>query len=191
MARRSVHTKLTKTVRDMLTLIGENPDREGLLDTPDRVTRMYDEVFSGYVEPEAKLRKIFKSVFTSDNNEMVVVKDIDYFSFCEHHLVSFFGKVHVGYIPNGKVLGLSKFARLVEVYSRRLQIQEQLTFQIAEEIQTRLKPKGLGVIVTGKHLCMAMRGVQKLNSETTTSAMRGCFKEDINVRQEFLKLVTL
>lgn len=176
-------------VRSMLESIGEDPTREGLLDTPDRVERMYKEIFSGYQEPDDKLKKIFSSVFKSNNNEMVIVKDIDYFSYCEHHVVPFFGKVHIGYIPNGKVLGLSKFARLVEVYSRRLQIQEQLTFQIAEEIKNRLRPKGLGVIITGKHMCMAMRGVQKLNSETTTSAMRGCFKKDLNVRQEFLRLI--
>ncbi len=183
--------KLEKLVKDTLVGIGEDPSREGLLKTPERVARMYSEVFSGYDNAEDRLDKIFSSVFTSDNSEMVVVKDIDYYSHCEHHMVPFFGKVHIGYIPNKKVLGLSKFARLVEVYSRRLQIQEQLTWQIADEISKRLKPKGVIVVVEGAHLCMAMRGVQKINSKTITSAVRGRFSDSATTKQEFFKLLDL
>ena len=170
------------------TIPNENPERQGLLKTPERVARMYDEIFSGY---EKNPEDVFKSVFTSDYDQMVVVRAVDYFSLCEHHMVSFFGQVVIGYIPNGKVLGLSKFARLVEIYARRLQIQEQMTFQITEAIEKYLQPKGVIVVVTGKHLCMCSRGIQKINSETITSDMRGVFRVDDKARNEFLKLIKI
>jgi GTP cyclohydrolase I len=183
---KSNREELIKQLLD--TIPNEDSSREGLLKTPERVSRMYDEIFSGY---EAREEELFKSVFFSDNEEMVVVRDIDYYSQCEHHMVPFFGKVHIGYIPEGKVLGLSKFARLVEVYARRLQIQEQMTFQIASAIEKHLNPKGLIVVVTGTHLCMCMRGVKKANAVTITSAVRGCFKNDLGVKEEFLKLIKI
>jgi len=168
------------------TIPHEDVNREGLLNTPDRIAKMYDEIFSGYGKSEGS---IFKSTFQSDNEEMVIVKDIDYYSHCEHHMVPFFGKVHVGYIPDKKVLGLSKFGRLVEIYARRLQIQEQLTYQIAEAIQTHLNPLGVIVVVEGVHMCMVMRGVKKANSKTITSAVRGAFKNNLDTRQEFFNLI--
>lgn len=176
-----------RAIQELLgTIPGEDLHRDGLLGTPDRVARMYEEIFSGYEkDPEEVLSK----TFDTDNEEMVIVKDIDYFSHCEHHMVPFFGKVHIGYIPNGKVVGLSKLARLVEIYARRLQIQEQMTFQIADAIESILKPKGVAVVVTGQHLCMVMRGIKKLNSTTTTSAMRGVFMNEAQTRNEFLNLI--
>lgn len=175
-----------KIITDLLHYIGEDPNREGLLDTPKRVLKMYKEITTGYTADEEAL---FRAVFSTDNQSMVVVKDIDYFSLCEHHMIPFFGKVHIGYIPNGKVLGLSKFARLVEVYARRLQIQEQLTHQIAESIVKHLDPLGVIIVIEGTHLCMSMRGIQKINANTTTSAIRGKFFEDSVVRNEFLSLL--
>jgi len=168
------------------TIKGETWFREGLKETPKRVAKMYDEIFSGYSK---KPKDVLGKVFETDNDQMVVVKDIDFYSHCEHHLVPFFGKVHIGYIPNGKVLGLSKFARLVEIYARRLQIQEQMTFQIASAIEKHLKPAGVIVIVEAQHLCMAMRGVQKLNSKTITSSISGSFKENPTAKDEFLYLI--
>lgn len=168
------------------TIPGENPGREGLGDTPKRVSKMYEEIFAGY---EQKPEEVLGTCFATDNSEMVVVRDIDYYSTCEHHMVPFFGKVHIGYVPNGKVLGLSKFARLVEIFARRLQIQEQMTEQIAAAIEEHLKPHGVIVVVEGQHLCMMMRGVQKLNSTTTTSAVRGNFKTQPETRQEFFNII--
>lgn len=167
-------------------IVGEDASREGLEDTPKRVAKMYNEIFSGYT---GDIKNVFKAVFSSENNEMVVVKDIDFFSTCEHHMVPFFGRVHIGYIPNGKVLGLSKFARLVEIYARRLQIQEQLTFQIADAIEKYLHPTGVAVVIEAQHLCMSMRGVQKLNSKTITSSMRGFFMDEPQTRNEFLHFI--
>lgn len=167
------------------TIPGENVERDGLKDTPKRVAKMYGEIFSGYNKDP---KEVFKAVFDTDNHSMVIVKDIDYYSQCEHHMVPFFGKVHIGYVPNGKVLGLSKFARLVEIFARRLQIQEQMTHQIAECIQSELNPLGVIVVVEGQHLCMAMRGVQKLNSKTITSTIKGVFEED-GARNEFLNFI--
>lgn len=183
---------LSKDIREdavktlLATIEGEDVEREGLRDTPARVSRMYEEIFAGYKQKE---EDIFKSKFTSTNDQMVIVKDIDYWSHCEHHMVPFFGKVHIGYIPDGEVLGLSKFARLVEMYARRLQIQEQLTEQIAEAIEKNLKVKGVMVVVEGQHLCMSMRGVKKANAVTITSAIRGNFRENDIVKGEFLKLI--
>lgn len=174
-------------IKDLLSSFdGEDSTRGGLKDTPKRVAKMYDEILIGY---KGGVENLFKSVFDTDNDSMVVIKDIDYFSLCEHHLVPFFGKVHIGYIPNKKVLGLSKFARLVDIFSRRLQIQEQMTFQIAEALEKHLNPAGVIVVVEGQHLCMAMRGVQKINSVTTTSAVRGAFRDSDTVKQEFYQLL--
>src|ERR1700678_2941991 len=173
-------------VREMIVRLGEDPDREGLVRTPARVEKAMQFLVKGYKEdPEVLLRK---ALFTVSYDEMVIVKDIEMFSLCEHHLLPFFGKVHVAYIPKGKVLGLSKIPRLVEVFARRLQVQERLTRQIAEAIDGTIAPQGVGVVVEARHLCMMMRGVEKQHSSTVTSAMLGVFHEQ-NTRAEFLSLV--
>jgi GTP cyclohydrolase IA len=173
-------------MREMLIRLGENPDREGLVRTPERVHKAYDFLTKGYAEdPEAMLKK---ALFTVTYDEMVIVKDVEMFSLCEHHMLPFFGKVHVAYIPNGKVIGLSKIPRLIEIFSRRLQIQERLTTQIAETIQKTIEPQGVGVVIEARHLCMMMRGVEKQHSSAVTSAMLGVFR-DLDTRTEFLSLV--
>src|SRR6202163_2753655 len=173
-------------VREMIVRIGEDPDREGLVRTPDRVRRSWEFLSRGYKEdPDAMLQK---ALFTVTYDEMVIVKDIEMFSLCEHHMLPFFGKVHVAYIPKGKVIGLSKIARLVEVFSRRLQVQERMTRQIADAIQDAIAPQGVGVVIEARHLCMMMRGIEKQNSSTVTSAMVGCFQQK-ETRAEFLSLV--
>src|SRR5712672_689775 len=169
-------------VREMIVRIGEDPDREGLVRTPDRVRRSWEFLSRGYKEdPDAMLQK---ALFTVTYDEMVIVKDIEMFSLCEHHMLPFFGKVHVAYIPKGKVIGLSKIARLVEVFARRLQVQERLTRQIADAIQDAIDPQGVGVVIEARHLCMMMRGVEKQHSSTVTSAMQGVFHQQ-NTRAEF------
>jgi len=174
-------------VRSLLSALGEDPNREGLLQTPRRVEQSLKTLTSGY---SADLDAIVNgALFTVDYNEMVIVRDIDVYSLCEHHLLPFFGKCHVAYIPNGKVIGLSKIPRIVDVFARRLQVQERLTFQIASTILERVKPLGVAVVMEATHLCMAMRGVEKQNALTTTSSMLGVFHEDARTRQEFLKLV--
>ena len=174
-------------VREMLVRIGEDPDREGLLSTPARVQRAMQFLTKGYSEdPEVMLKS---ALFTVDYDEMVIVKDIEMFSLCEHHMLPFFGKVHVAYIPKGKVIGLSKLPRLIEIFSRRLQVQERLTTQIAETIQNVVQPQGVGVVVEARHLCMMMRGVEKQHSAAVTSAMFGCFRDEQETRQEFLSLI--
>ncbi|MGB9202762.1 MAG: GTP cyclohydrolase I FolE [Terriglobales bacterium] len=174
-------------VREMLVRLGEDPDREGLVRTPARVEKAMQFLVKGYQEdPEALLRK---ALFTVTYDEMVIVKDIEMFSLCEHHLLPFFGKVHVAYIPNGKVIGLSKIPRLIEVFSRRLQIQERLTTQIAEAIQNTIEPQGVGVVIEARHLCMMMRGVEKQHSAAVTSSMLGCFRNEEETRTEFLSLI--
>ena len=174
-------------IREMLVRLGEDPQREGLLRTPSRVQNAYEFLTKGYKEdPEALLRG---ALFTVSYDEMVIVKDIEMFSLCEHHLLPFFGKVHVAYIPNGKVIGLSKIPRLIEIFSRRLQIQERLTTQIAETIQKAIEPQGVGVVVEARHLCMMMRGVEKQHSSAVTSSMLGCFREEEETRVEFLSLI--
>lgn len=178
---------LESAVYTMLQAIGENPEREGLLKTPERVARSMQFLTKGYHEnPEELLRK---ALFTESYDEMVLVRDIDLFSMCEHHMLPFFGKAHVAYIPDGKIVGLSKLARVVEVFSRRLQVQERLTQQIRDAIQNVLNPKGVAVVIEAKHLCMVMRGVEKLNSITTTSAMSGVFMNSPSTRSEFLRLI--
>ncbi|MFH0992331.1 MAG: GTP cyclohydrolase I FolE [bacterium] len=176
-----------KLIHQLLSEIGENPKREGLQKTPKRVAEMYRFLTKGYSEEIQTL--LNDAIFNERYNEMVIVKDIDFFSLCEHHLVPFYGKCHIAYIPKGKIVGLSKLPRIVEVFSRRLQVQERLTQQIASTIYKYLKPDGVGVVVEARHLCMMMRGVQKHNSIATTSAMYGSFRRDVKTRNEFLTLI--
>jgi GTP cyclohydrolase I len=174
-------------VREMIVRLGEDPAREGLLRTPDRVHRTFEFLTKGYKEdPEAMLKN---ALFTVTYDEMVIVKDVEMFSLCEHHMLPFFGKVHVAYIPKGKVIGLSKIPRLIEIFSRRLQIQERLTTQIAETIQRAIDPQGVGVVIEARHLCMMMRGVEKQHSAAVTSSMLGCFRDNQETRTEFLALI--
>ena len=174
-------------IRQLLAELGEEPQREGLLDTPARVERALRFLTSGYrADIDATLNN---ALFSVDYNEMVIVRDIDFYSLCEHHLLPFFGKCHVAYIPQGRVLGLSKIPRLVDIYARRLQIQERLTNQIAETLREKIHPLGVAVVMEGTHLCMSMRGVEKQNSLATTSAMLGVFREDARTRMEFLELI--
>jgi GTP cyclohydrolase IA len=174
-------------VREMIVRLGEDPDREGLSRTPARVAKAMHFLVKGYKDdPEALLRK---ALFTVNYDEMVIVKDVEMFSLCEHHMLPFFGKVHVAYIPKGKVIGLSKIPRLIEAFSRRLQIQERLTTQIAEAIQNTIDPQGVGVVIEARHLCMMMRGVEKQHSAAVTSSMLGCFREREETRTEFLSLI--
>ena len=171
----------------MLAELGEDPSREGLLDTPKRVEKALGFLTSGYAaDVDATLNN---ALFSVDYNEMVIVRDIDFYSLCEHHLLPFFGKCHVAYIPQGRVLGLSKIPRLVDIFARRLQIQERLTNQIAETLREKVDPLGVAVVMEATHLCMAMRGVEKQNSVATTSAMLGVFREDARTRMEFLELI--
>jgi len=172
--------------REMLVRVGEQPDREGLRRTPQRYAKALQDLTKGYREdPEAIIRG---ALFNVDYDEMVIVKDIEMFSLCEHHVLPFFGKVHIAYIPKGRVIGLSKVARLVEVFARRLQVQERLTVQIAETIQKVVQPLGVGVVIEARHLCMMMRGVEKQHSATVTSSMLGAFRAQ-QTRQEFLSLI--
>lgn len=175
-----------EVVRDLIRLIGDDPNREGVLDTPKRVVKSWKEIFGGYkMDPKAVLSTSFES---SGYNQMVICKDIEMFSTCEHHMIPFYGKVHIGYVPSERVVGLSKLARLVEIFSRRLQIQEKLTQQIADTMDEVLKPKGVIVVVKARHMCMCARGVGKQNSEMVTSAMKGAF-EDGAARAEFMELI--
>ncbi len=174
-------------VRVMLSEIGEDSEREGLLKTPRRVAGALRFFTSGYEQDPRTI--LNRALFEVDYDEMVLVRDVDFYSLCEHHMVPFFGRVHVGYIPDGKVVGLSKIPRLVEMFARRLQVQERFTMQVAEVIEEVLQPKGVGVVVEAKHLCMAMRGVEKQNSFAITSSMRGAFGEDSKTRSEFMELI--
>ena len=178
---------MQETVRRLLEELGEDPAREGLQNTPRRVEKALKFLTSGY---EADVDAIINdALFTVDYNEMVIVKDIDFYSLCEHHLLPFFGKCHVAYIPNGRVIGLSKIPRLVDVFARRLQLQERLTSQIAETVLEKIQPKGVAVVCEGTHLCMSMRGVEKQNSFAVTSAMHGIFRDNARTRMEFLELI--
>ena len=170
--------------REILHHIGEDPEREGLVRTPERVARMYDELTAGYHTDPIQL--INEAVFDVDYDEMVIVKDIDFSSLCEHHMLPFFGRAHVAYIPDGKVVGLSKIPRVVEMFARRLQVQERMTKQVADFIQEVLHPKGVAVVVEGAHMCSMMRGVKKPNASMTTSAMLGTFRDDPKTRAEFM-----
>ena len=174
------------TVRRQLELLGEDPDREGLLRTPKRVARSLSWLTRGYRQDAWSA--VGEGVFAEAHDHMVMVRDIELYSLCEHHLLPFFGKAHIAYIPSGKILGLSKLPRLVEVFARRLQVQERLTGQIAEAVDEVLKPRGVGVVIEAMHLCMMMRGVEKQNSKTITSALLGSFRDDAKTRDEFLRL---
>lgn len=178
---------IEKYYREILSHIGEDPNREGLLQTPNRVSKSLQYMTHGYsIDPIEIVRS---AVFNEDHNQMVIVKDIELYSMCEHHMLPFFGKAHVAYIPNGKITGLSKIARVVDAYSRRLQVQERLTVQIRDCIQEALTPLGVAVVIEAKHMCMMMRGVQKQNSVTTTSAFTGEFEKQAT-RSEFVKLIS-
>ena len=179
--------EMMQAVRTLLLGLGEDPDREGLKDTPKRVMKALQFLTKGYHESLDEL--LNGAVFTENANEMVLVRDIDIFSSCEHHILPILGRAHVAYIPNGKVIGLSKVARICEMYARRLQVQERLTLQIADALQGLLKPQGVAVVVEASHMCMVMRGVQKPGSWTVTSAMRGVFAEDAKTREEFMNLI--
>ncbi|MDQ4077050.1 MAG: GTP cyclohydrolase I FolE [Chloroflexota bacterium] len=178
---------MLESIRDILVQIGEDPYREGLQRTPERVMQMYEELTEGYhVDPE---KLINDAIFDVEYDEMVIVRDIDYASLCEHHLLPFLGHAHIAYIPRGKVIGLSKIPRIVEMYAKRLQVQERLTTQIADFLMEHLNPLGVGVVVEGRHMCAMIRGVKKPNSVMVTSAMRGGFKKDPRTRAEFMSLL--
>jgi len=180
---------MQELIRQLLSELGEDPSREGLLDTPKRVEKALKFLTSGYTADVDTV--LNNAMFTVDYNEMVIVKDIDFYSLCEHHLLPFFGRCHIAYLPKGKVIGLSKIPRLVEVFARRLQIQERMTSQIADTIREKIDPLGVAVVIEATHLCMAMRGVEKQNSVAVTSAMLGVFREDARTRSEFLELIRM
>lgn len=178
---------IQKAVRKILKNVGEDPNREGLLRTPDRVSRMYDELLQGYrIDPE---KLINDAIFSVDYQEMVLVRDIEFYSLCEHHMLPFIGSAHVAYIPNGKVIGLSKIPRIVDMFARRLQVQERMTQQIADFLMQVLNPLGVAVVVEGAHMCSMMRGVKKANARMITSSMRGSFRDNDKTRSEFLEHV--
>jgi GTP cyclohydrolase I len=178
---------LRANVRSILAAIGEDPEREGLKGTPERVEKALRFLTKGYQEDADRL--LNQALFTVNYDEMVIIKDIDVFSLCEHHLLPFFGKAHVAYLPEGKVVGLSKIPRLVDMFARRLQVQERLTVQIAEAIAEKVHPRGVGVVIEAMHFCMIMRGVEKQNSVAVTSCMLGAFREQLQTREEFLTLI--
>tara|TARA_B100000427_G_scaffold132243_1_gene110028 strand:- start:519 stop:1082 length:564 start_codon:yes stop_codon:yes gene_type:complete len=179
--------KIEVITKQLLEEIGEDPNREGLLKTPSRVSKAWSFFSKGYKQDLNRI--INDAIFEEDAKDMVIVRDIEFFSLCEHHLIPFFGKAHVGYIPNGKVIGLSKIPRIIDMFSRRLQVQERLTHQIADAINSVLDPKGVSVVMEGRHMCMQMRGVEKQNSFTSTSAMSGQFKKSAETRSEFLSII--
>ena len=178
---------IEKAIREILIGIGEDPERQGLKNTPDRIARMYKELTVGYrVSPQEIING---AIFDIKYDEMVIVKDIEFYSLCEHHLLPFFGTCHVAYVPNGKIIGLSKIPRIVEVFSRRLQVQEKMTVEIADFLDKVLNPEGVAVVAEAYHLCMAMRGIKKAKAKMLTSAMHGVFKEDERTRIEFLSFI--
>lgn len=179
--------KVEKITKELLIELGQDPGREGLIKTPHRVSKSWRFLVGGYNQTIDQV--VNDAIFSVENQDMIIVKDINYYSLCEHHLLPFMGKVHVGYIPDGKVLGLSKIPRIVDIYARRLQLQEQLTQQIAKGITEFLNPKGVGVVIEGEHMCMRMRGVQKQNASMQTSSMTGIFRKEKKTREEFLNLI--
>ena len=186
MSNTQANKEFEKLIRRELEMLGEDPDREGLLKTPQRVANSMTFLTEGYSSSAEEV--VGKGIFKEEHDNMIMVRDIELYSLCEHHMLPFFGKAHVAYIPNGKIVGLSKIPRIVDVYARRLQVQERLTEQIAEGLCRVLNPSGVGVVIEAYHLCMMMRGVQKQNSKTITSALRGAFREDPKTRDEFLRL---
>ena len=181
------HDTLEEITRNLLKEIGENPDREGLVRTPSRVAKSWEFFSKGYNQNLEDI--INNAIFEENAKDMVIVRDVEFFSLCEHHLLPFFGKAHVGYIPNGKVIGLSKIPRIIDMFSRRLQVQERLTHQVAEVLQDVLNPIGVAVVMEGRHMCMQMRGVEKQNSFASTSAMLGQFRKSSETRSEFLSII--
>lgn len=187
MSKSSAIKSIEESIKELLASIGEDPRREGLEKTPARVAKMYEFLTKGYHQDIESV--LNDAIFSERYSEMVIVRDIDFYSLCEHHLVPFFGKCHIAYIPHGRIIGLSKLPRIVEVFARRLQVQERLTQQIAETLYKHLKPQGVGVVMEARHLCMMMRGVEKHETIATTSAMLGAFREDVKTRTEFLTLI--
>ncbi len=181
--------KLEENTRNLLGLLGEDPSREGLINTPKRVAKAWEFLTKGYNEDLDKL--INNAIFEGESKDMVIVKNIEFYSLCEHHMIPFYGKAHIGYIPDGKIIGLSKLARITDLFSQRLQVQERLTNQIAQCLQEVLNPRGVAVVLEGKHFCMLSRGVQKQNSIATSSSMLGIFREKESTRNEFLKLIDM
>jgi GTP cyclohydrolase I len=186
MSNTQADKEFEQLIRRELELIGEDPDREGLLKTPERVAKSMKFLTEGYNSSAEEV--VGKGIFKEEHDNMIMVRDIELYSLCEHHMLPFFGKAHVAYIPNGKIVGLSKIPRIVDVYARRLQVQERLTEEIADGLCRVINPSGVGVVIEAYHLCMMMRGVQKQNSKTITSALRGAFREDPKTRDEFLRL---
>jgi len=181
--------KIEQLIYELLIQVGEDPEREGIQRTPKRVAKAWEFLSQGYKQNIDSI--INNAIFREDYDEMVTVKDIDYFSLCEHHLLPFFGRAHVAYIPDGKIIGLSKIPRIVEMFSRRLQVQERMTQQISETLNNALSPKGVAVVLEGEHMCMQMRGVEKQNSYATTSFMTGLFRKDSKTRDEFLQIISM
>ena len=181
--------KLEANTRNLLELLGEDPKREGLINTPKRVAKAWDFLTKGYTENLDDL--INNAIFEGESKDMVIVKNIEFYSLCEHHMIPFYGKAHIGYIPDGKIIGLSKLARITDLFAQRLQVQERLTNQIAQCLQEVLNPRGVAVVLEGKHFCMLSRGVQKQNSIATSSSMLGIFREKESTRNEFLKLIQM
>ena len=181
--------KLEANTKNLLELLGEDPSREGLVNTPKRVAKAWDFLTKGYNENLDDL--INNAIFEGESKDMVIVKNIEFYSLCEHHMIPFYGKAHIGYIPDGKIIGLSKLARITDLFSQRLQVQERLTNQIAQCLQEVLKPRGVAVVLEGKHFCMLSRGVQKQNTIATSSSMLGIFREKESTRNEFLKLIEM
>ena len=179
--------KIAESIKSVLSEIGENPEREGLLKTPERVAKSMDFLTNGYKQNPIEILK--SAMFAEDYSQMVLVKDIELYSMCEHHMLPFFGKAHIAYIPNGHIVGLSKIPRIVDIFSRRLQVQERLTDQIKDCLQDTLNPKGVAIVIEAQHLCMQMRGVQKQHSSTTTSSFSGIFMSDEKTRAEFMNLI--
>lgn len=180
------NNKIEKIIKELILALGENPAREGLRETPGRVARSYEKLFGGYLQNPKNLITVFDN---EGYNEMIIAKDIDFYSFCEHHLLPFYGRAHIGYIPQIKIIGISKLPRLLDIFSRRLQNQERITKQVADTLNDLLKPRGVGVVIEAEHMCMKIRGVEKQNCKISTSSFAGLFIKDQKTRNEFLRLI--